>query len=219
MWRMLYGHLFSSEAKADLPALPKSDLNLVWLDCEMSGLNPQKERILEIAIVVTGPQLEPRVEGPVLVLHQADALLAGMDKWNQGTHKRSGLIDKVRASTLTEADAETQLLAFLSRYVPKGRVPLCGNTIHQDRRFLLNYMPKLEAYFHYRCVDVSTFKELALRWQPEVVKQFKKKQRHTALADVHESIDELAHYRRSFQLAPAVSGAAASATSMSAASS
>jgi oligoribonuclease len=192
----------SSLAPDATPQLRKSDLNLVWLDCEMSGLNPSKERILEIAVVITGPQLEPRVEAPVLVIHQSDELLAGMDKWNQGTHKRSGLIDKVRSSTLTEAQAEAQLLAFLSRYVPKGRVPLCGNTVHQDRRFLVNYMPKLEAYLHYRCVDVSTLKELALRWQPEVVKAFKKKQRHTALADVHESIDELAHYRRHLRWGP-----------------
>jgi oligoribonuclease len=204
-----HSHFFSSGAMSSTtpaahePTLPKSDLNLIWLDCEMSGLNPNTERILEIAVVVTGPNLEPRIDGPVLVIHQSDDLLAKMDKWNQGTHKRSGLIDKVRTSTLTEAEAEAQLLAFLSRYIPKGRVPLCGNTVHQDRRFLVNYMPKLEAYFHYRCVDVSTLKELALRWQPEIVKLFKKKQRHTALADVHESIDELAHYRSHFRLADA----------------
>lgn len=202
----MYGHfLFSSPTAAsfgsDGPVLPKSALNLVWLDCEMSGLNPQTERILEIAVVVTGPHLHPRIDGPVLVIHQSESVLASMDKWNQGTHKRSGLIDKVRQSTLTEAEAEAQLLAFLSRYIPKGKVPLCGNTVHQDRRFLVNYMPKLEAFFHYRCVDVSTFKELALRWQPEVVKLFKKQQRHTALADVHESIDELLHYRRHFRWA------------------
>jgi len=180
------------------PTLPKSDQNLVWLDCEMTGLNPEVDRIIEIVVIVTGPQLECRTEGPVLVLHQSDALLDGMDKWNKGTHGKSGLIDKVKASTLTEDDAQEQLLAFLRQYVPKAAVPMCGNSIGQDRRFLARYMPKLEAYFHYRNVDVSTFKELAKRWAPEVQKSFKKKQRHTALADVHESIDELEHYRAQF---------------------
>ncbi|MDD5028693.1 MAG: oligoribonuclease [Rhodoferax sp.] len=179
-------------------ALAKSDQNLVWLDCEMTGLDPEHDRIIEIAIIVTGPQLESRTEGPVLVLHQNDVLLDGMDKWNKGTHGKSGLIDKVKASTLTEEDAQEQLLVFLRQYVPKGVVPMCGNTIGQDRRFLAKYMPKLEAFFHYRNVDVSTLKELAKRWAPEVQKSFKKKQRHTALADVHESIDELEHYRSNF---------------------
>lgn len=176
--------------------LAKSDQNLVWLDCEMSGLDPEKERLLEIAVVVTGPGLEPRIEGPVFAIHQSDAVLGAMDAWNKGTHGRSGLIDKVRASTITEADAEEQLLAFLSRYVPRGKVPMCGNSIGQDRRFLVRYMPKLEAFFHYRNVDVSTLKELARRWKPAAYESFKKAQRHTALADVHESIDELAHYRQ-----------------------
>ena len=151
---------------------------------------------MRIAVVVTGPGLEPRVEGPVLVIHQPDAVLDAMDAWNKGTHGRSGLIDKVRASTLTEADAEQQIIDFLSRYVPKGKVPMCGNSIGQDRRFLVKYMPRLEAFFHYRNVDVSTLKELARRWKPEAYDSFKKAQRHTALADVHESIDELVHYRR-----------------------
>ena len=186
------------------PLLKKSDLNLVWLDCEMTGLDPEKERIIEIAVIVTGPDLTPRIEGPVLVIHQDDALLNAMDAWNKGTHGRSGLIDKVRASTTTEADAEAELVAFLSRYVPKGTSPLCGNTIGQDRRFLVKYMPRLEAFFHYRNIDVSTFKELARRWKPEVYSAFKKAQKHTALADVHESIDELLHYREHFlKLAPA----------------
>ena len=185
------------------PALPKSDQNLVWLDCEMTGLDPETERLLEIAVVVTGPNLEPRVEGPVFVIHQTDALLDRMDAWNKGTHGRSGLIDKVRASTVTEADAEQQVIDFLSKYVGKGCAPLCGNTIGQDRRFLVKYMPKLESFFHYRSIDVSTLKELARRWRPEVVDSFKKQQSHTALADVHESIDELLHYRAHFiQLAP-----------------
>ncbi len=179
-----------------LPALAKSDQNLVWLDCEMTGLDPQTERIIEIAVVVTGPQLEPRIEGPVLVVHQSDELLGKMDAWNKGTHGRSGLVDKVKASTVTEAQAEQQIIDFLRRYVPKGKAPLCGNSIGQDRRFLALYMPKLEAFMHYRNVDVSTLKELAKRWKPEACSGFKKAQKHTALADVHESIEELAHYRK-----------------------
>ena len=178
-----------------LPVLAKSDQNLIWLDCEMTGLNPQKERIIEIAVIVTGPHLEPRIEGPVLVIHQSDELLGQMDNWNKGTHGRSGLIDKVKASTLTEEQAQEQILQFLKRYAPKGKVPMCGNTISQDRRFLALYMPKLEAFFHYRNVDVSTLKELAKRWKPTAYSSFKKAQKHTALADVYESIDELAHYR------------------------
>ena len=186
----------SLSTSAPLPALAKSDQNLVWLDCEMTGLDPHTERIIEIAVVVTGPQLAPRVEGPVLVVHQSDELLGKMDAWNKGTHGRSGLIDKVRASTLVEAEAEQQIIDFLRRYVPKGKVPLCGNSIGQDRRFLALYMPKLEAFMHYRNVDVSTLKELAKRWKPEAYSGFKKAQKHTALADVHESIEELAHYRK-----------------------
>ena len=180
------------------PLLKKSDQNLVWLDCEMTGLDPEKERIIEIAVVVTGPQLTPRIEGPVLAIYQSNELLDQMDKWNKGTHGRSGLIDKVKASTVNEEDAQAQLLAFLAKYVPKGKTPMCGNTIGQDRRFLVKYMPKLETFFHYRNVDVSTFKELAKRWRPEVYSAFKKRQSHTALADVHESIDELLHYREHF---------------------
>jgi oligoribonuclease len=178
--------------------LSKSDQNLVWIDCEMTGLDPDKERLLEIAVVVTGPHLSPRVEGPVLVIHQSDALLNGMDAWNKGTHGKSGLIDKVKASTTTEAEAEQQILDFLRAYVPKNASPLCGNTISQDRRFLVKYMPRLESYFHYRNLDVSTLKELSRRWKPVVYESFKKQQKHTALADVHESIDELAHYREHF---------------------
>ena len=178
--------------------LPKSDLNLVWLDCEMTGLDPEAERIIEIAVIVTDPNLAQRIEGPVLVIHQSDEQLNKMDAWNKGTHGRSGLTTKVKASTLTEAEAELQLIEFLSQYVPKGTAPMCGNSIGQDRRFLVKYMPKLEAFFHYRNVDVSTFKELAKRWRPEVYSGFKKQQKHTALADVHESIDELEHYRQHF---------------------
>ena len=183
---------------APAPVLAKSDLNLVWLDCEMTGLDPEVERIIEIAVVVTGPSLEPRVEGPVLVIHQSDELLGKMDAWNKGTHGRSGLIDKVKASMLTEEQAQEQIIEFLARYVPKGKVPLCGNSIGQDRRFLARYMPRLEAFFHYRNVDVSTLKELAKRWKPEAYSSFKKAQKHTALADVQESIEELAHYRTNF---------------------
>jgi oligoribonuclease len=180
------------------PSLTKSDKNLVWLDCEMTGLSPAVDRIIEIAVVVTGPQLECRTDGPVFVIHQSDAQLDKMDAWNKGTHGKSGLIDKVRASTTTEEQAQTAILDFLSQYVPAGSSPMAGNTIGQDRRFLVEYMPKLEAFFHYRNLDVSTLKELSRRWRPEVYASFKKQQRHTALADVHESIDELEHYRTHF---------------------
>lgn len=189
------------DAKNTLDAgvqLAKSDRNLVWLDCEMTGLDPEVDRIIEIAIVVTGPDLNERVEGPVLVIHQSNEQLDKMDAWNKGTHGRSGLIDKVKASSLSEADAEGQLLTFLAKYVPKGGAPLCGNSIGQDRRFLVKYMPQLESFLHYRNIDVSTLKELAKRWRPDVYKSFKKRQTHTALADVHESIDELLHYREHF---------------------
>lgn len=164
----------------------------------MTGLSPATDRIIEIAVVVTGPQLECRTDGPVFVIHQSDAQLDKMDAWNKGTHGKSGLIDKVRASTTTEEQAQTAILDFLCQYVPAGSSPMAGNTIGQDRRFLVEYMPKLEAFFHYRNLDVSTLKELSRRWRPEVYASFKKQQRHTALADVHESIDELEHYRTHF---------------------
>ena len=188
----------TTQAPSDVTDLAKNDNNLVWLDCEMSGLDPERERLLEIAIVVTGHNLTPRIEGPVVVVHQSDALLAGMDAWNKGTHGKSGLIDKVKASVVTEAQAEELLIDFMKKYVSKGVAPMCGNTIGQDRRFLLKYMPRFEAWFHYRNLDVSTLKELSKRWKPEVYNSFKKQQSHTALADVHESIDELAHYREHF---------------------
>lgn len=187
-------HLPRTDTPSD-SVLKKSDQNLVWLDCEMTGLNPEKERILEIAVIVTSPDLTIRVEGPVFVIHQSDELLGKMDKWNQGTHKKSGLIEKVKASTTTEEEAQTALLKFIGKFVGKGLSPCCGNTISQDRKFLDKYMPKLDAYFHYRNIDVSTLKELAARWAPAVKDAFKKAQKHTALADVHESIDELQHYR------------------------
>lgn len=183
-------------APATPPALPKNDQNLVWLDCEMTGLDPEVDRLIEIAVIVTGANLTPRIEGPVLVIHQSDAQLDKMDSWNKGTHGRSGLIDKVKASTVTEQQAELQVLEFLAQYVPKGSAPMCGNSISQDRRFLVKYMPRLEAFFHYRNIDVSTLKELAKRWRPDVYNSFRKQQKHTALADVHESIDELEHYRQ-----------------------
>ncbi len=190
--------LAPAENSAVPATLAKSDQNLVWLDCEMTGLDPEVDRLLEIAIVVTGPALTPRIEGPVFVIHQSDERLDAMDAWNKGTHGRSGLIDKVKASTVTEEQAEAQIIQFLAKYVPKNVAPMCGNTIGQDRRFLVKYMPKLEAFFHYRNLDVSTLKELAKRWRPEVYAAFKKQQAHTALADVYESIDELAHYREHF---------------------
>jgi oligoribonuclease len=176
-------------------ALKKSEHNLVWLDCEMTGLDPVENRLIEIAVVVTNPDLSIRVDGPVFALKASEAALKKMDKWNVSTHTNSGLIDKVRASKVTCAQAEKELIAFLKHYVPAGKSPCCGNTISQDRRFLVRYMPALEQFFHYRNLDVSTLKELAKRWKPEAYKAFKKKQRHTALADVHESIDELVHYR------------------------
>jgi oligoribonuclease len=178
--------------------LGKSDQNLIWLDCEMTGLDPEIDRIIEIAVIVTGPKLEGRTEGPVLIIHQSNEQLDKMDAWNRGTHGKSGLIDKVRASTLTEEDAQARLISFLTQYVPRKGSPLCGNSVGQDRRFLVKYMPKLEAFFHYRNLDVSTLKELSKRWHPEVYASFKKQQRHTALADAHESIDELEHYRTHF---------------------
>lgn len=171
---------------------------LVWLDMEMTGLDPEKERIIEVAVVVTEPDLTIVAEGPVIVVHQSDSLLVAMDNWNTTTHGRSGLTDKVRASTITEAQAEDELIAFLAKHVGAGRSPLCGNSIGQDRRFMVRYMPRLEEFFHYRNLDVSTLKELAKRWRPDVYKGFDKKSRHEALADIYESIAELAYYREHF---------------------
>ena len=168
---------------------------LVWVDMEMTGLDPQTDRILEIAMIVTDADLNLVAEGPVLVIHQSDELLDKMDAWNKGTHGRSGLIDKVKASTLSETEAEQACLQFLMEHVKSSTSPMCGNTIHQDRRFMVRYMPKLESYFHYRNIDVSTVKELCKRWHPEIAKGFQKKQAHTALADILESVDELRYYR------------------------
>ncbi|WP_127996649.1 oligoribonuclease [Piscinibacter defluvii] len=176
--------------------LTASDQNLVWIDLEMTGLYPDRDRIIEIAVVVTDAQLGSRTEGPVFAIHQSDATLDAMDAWNKGTHGKSGLIDRVKASTVDEAAAEQQVIEFLQRYVPRGKSPMCGNSICQDRRFLANHMPALEAFFHYRNLDVSTLKELARRWKPAILDGFKKAQAHTALADIHESIDELVYYRQ-----------------------
>ena len=175
-----------------------NDQNLIWIDLEMTGLSPFTDRIIEIAVVVTDAQLTVRAEGPVLAIHQSDVVLDGMDNWNKGTHGKSGLIDRVRASTVDEATAQAQVIAWLKGYVGKGKSPMCGNSICQDRRFLAKDMPLLEDFFHYRNLDVSTLKELARRWKPTVLAGFKKAQAHTALADIHESIDELLHYRQHF---------------------
>ncbi|MEO8122890.1 MAG: oligoribonuclease [Burkholderiales bacterium] len=175
--------------------LAPDDNNLVWIDLEMTGLYPDRDRIIEIAVVVTDAQVTQRVEGPVLAIHQSDATLDAMDSWNKGTHGKSGLVDRVKASTIDEAAAEKQVIEWLKQFVPAGKSPMCGNSICQDRRFLANGMPALEAFFHYRNLDVSTLKELARRWKPAVLDGFKKAQAHTALADINESIDELLYYR------------------------
>ena len=200
---------FDMNSTPATPELARLDTNLLWVDMEMTGLNPDGDRIIEVALDVTDAQVSVRVEGPVLVVHQSDAVMDAMDSWNKGTHGRSGLIAKVAASGLNEAAAEQQLLDFAARYVPAGKSPMCGNSICQDRRFMARWMPRLEAFFHYRNLDVSTLKELARRWRPEVCAAFKKRQEHTALADIHESIDELLHYRAHFLQAPAAAAAGA----------
>ncbi|MES2105596.1 MAG: oligoribonuclease [Pseudomonadota bacterium] len=179
------------------PAKP-NEFNLVWLDMEMTGLDPDTDRIIEVAVVVTDSQLNILGEGPVFAIHQPDEVLDKMDAWNKGTHGRSGLIERVKTSTVSEADAEVALIEFLKKYVPAGKSPMCGNTICQDRRFMARGMPKLEAFFHYRNLDVSTLKELCKRWKPELASGFKKHQKHTALADIIESIEELKYYREHF---------------------
>lgn len=179
------------------PARP-NEFNLVWVDMEMTGLDPDTDRIIEVAVVVTDSQLNTLAEGPVFAIHQSDEVLDRMDAWNKGTHGRSGLIERVKASTVTEADAEATLIDFLKHFVPSGKSPMCGNTICQDRRFMVRGMPKLESFFHYRNLDVSTLKELCKRWKPEVASGFKKHQKHTALADIVESIEELRYYREHF---------------------
>ncbi len=176
--------------------------HLIWLDMEMTGLDPEENRIIEIGLVITSSTLDIVAEAPVIAVHQPDTALDAMDEWNKSTHGRSGLIERVRASTISEAEAEATMLAFMEQWVPKGISPMCGNTVSQDRRFLLRYMPRFEAWFHYRNLDVSTLKELAKRWNPDVYKGVKKTGAHTALADIMESIEELRHYRETFLRLP-----------------
>jgi len=178
--------------------MPQDANHLVWLDMEMTGLDPDRDRILEVAVVVTDARLGAVAEGPVLVVHQADRVLDAMDDWNRTTHGRSGLVDRVRASGLSEADAEERLLAFLAGHVPAKASPMCGNSICQDRRFLARWMPRLEGYFHYRNLDVSTLKELIRRWRPDLARGVVKQGKHEALADIYESIEELKYYRERF---------------------
>ncbi|MBV6447384.1 oligoribonuclease [Nitrosomonas sp.] len=175
--------------------------NLIWVDMEMTGLNPDTDRIIEVALVITDSQLNTIAEGPVLVVHQPDEVLNGMDKWNQSTHSKSGLIGKVKASRYSEAEVEAQLIEFLKLHVPPGTSPMCGNSICQDRRFMVRTMPQLEAYFHYRNLDVSTLKELVKRWKPEIANGLTKESKHEALADIYDSINELKYYRQHFIVA------------------
>jgi len=172
----------------------KSD-NLIWIDMEMTGLDPEKNRIIEIATVVTDSQLNVVAEGPVFAVHQSDEELKGMDAWNTKQHNSSGLVARVKASKVTEAEAEQATLEFLKQYAAPGKSPMCGNSVYQDRRFLYRYMPELEKYFHYRLLDVSTLKELALRWAPRVYSGLQKESKHLALDDIRESIEELKYYR------------------------
>jgi oligoribonuclease len=180
-----------------IPVRP-NEFNLIWCDMEMTGLDPENDRIIEVAVVVTDSELNILAEGPVFAIHQPDEIMDRMDAWNKGTHGRSGLIERVKNSTVTEAEAEAALIEFLKQYVPAGKSPMSGNSICQDRRFMARGMPKLEAFFHYRNLDVSTLKELCKRWKPELASGFKKHQKHTALADIIESVEELRYYREHF---------------------
>ena len=188
----------ATETAAPAAAHRPNEFNLVWVDLEMTGLEPDLDRIIEIAVVVTDMHLNIIAEGPVFAIHQSDETMDKMDAWNKGTHGRSGLIERVRTSTVSEEQAEAALIAFLKQFVPAGKSPMCGNTICQDRHFMARTMPKLEAFFHYRNLDVSTLKELCRRWKPELVAGFKKHQKHTALADILESVEELKYYREHF---------------------
>jgi oligoribonuclease len=183
-------------SQPDPPAT--NETHLIWVDMEMTGLRPEVDRIIEVAVVVTDRELAILARGPVLAIHQPDAVMAAMDAWNTATHGRSGLTARVRESTITEAQAQAELIAFLREWVPAGKSPMCGNSICQDRRFMARTMPELESYFHYRNLDVSTVKELCKRWRPEVARAFAKRSAHTAMADIEESIDELRHYREHF---------------------
>ncbi len=178
--------------------MPQDANHLIWIDMEMTGLKPESDRIIEVALVITDGALTAVAEAPVLVVHQDDATLAGMDSWNQATHSRSGLIDRVKTSGLDEAEVELRMLAFLRQHVPARASPMCGSSICQDRRFLARWMPALEDYFHYRNLDVSTLKELCRRWKPDIAKAWVKQGKHEALADIYESIDELRYYRDNF---------------------
>jgi oligoribonuclease len=180
------------------PAMPQDANRLIWIDLEMTGLKPDADRIIEVALVITDHALETVAQAPVFVVHQDDAALDAMDSWNKSTHGRSGLIDKVKASAMTEGDVERAALDFLREHIPAKASPMCGNTICQDRRFLARFMPALEDWFHYRNLDVSTLKELVRRWKPELMKGIPKEGKHEALADVYESIEELRYYRRTF---------------------
>ena len=178
--------------------MPADPNRLIWIDLEMTGLRPDTDRILELALIVTDHALEVVAQAPVYVVHQADGVLATMDSWNQATHGRSGLIDKVKAATASESDVESAALAFLREHVPSKASPMCGNSICQDRRFLARFMPELEGWFHYRNLDVSTLKELVRRWKPDLMKGIPKEGKHEALADIQESIAELRYYRDHF---------------------
>jgi oligoribonuclease len=197
-------------SSAPLPIIPRDDNRLIWVDMEMTGLDPFSDKVIEVAVVVTDSELNVLEEGPVLAIHQTDEILLGMDAWNTSTHGKSGLIARVKESTVNEAQAEYLLIGFLEKYIGPGKSPMCGNSICQDRRFMAKYMPRLEAYFHYRNLDVSTLKELCKRWNPETARKFLKKTKHTALADIHESIDELRFYREHFLVAPEVNSSSLS---------
>jgi len=189
----------SQAYEAHQPALSgPNEFNLVWIDMEMTGLDPDRDRVIELAAIVTDANLNVLAEGPVFAIHQLDEVLDAMDAWNKGTHGRSGLIDRVKTSSISELQAASEMIEFLKRYVPAGKSPICGNSICQDRRFMARHMPTLEAFFHYRNVDVSTIKELCRRWRPELIAGFKKHQLHTALADIRESVEELRYYRQHF---------------------
>jgi len=195
---MTHGKFNKNRELPKLNIMAQDVNNLIWLDMEMTGLNPDADCIIEVAMVISDSQLETVAESPVLVVHQATSILEGMDDWNKSTHARTGLIEKVKASALNEAQVEEQMLAFLEQHVPANTSPMCGNSICQDRRFMARWMPKLEEYFHYRNLDVSTLKELAKRWKPEILSGIAKQGKHEALADIYESIEEMKYYRANF---------------------